>query len=75
MSRGCSGTTSLGGKLVFFISFRCDGVLGPRARGAGCKLRCQTAPTESGRACWPHITRDVPLLDYLKVDPLARISY
>ena len=30
MFLGCSGTTSLGGKWLFFISLRCDGVLGPR---------------------------------------------
>ena len=58
MFLGCSGTTSLGGELGFFISFRCDGVLGPRARGAGCKLRCETVPTESGRVCWSHLGTD-----------------
>ena len=61
MFLGCSGTTSLGGKWLFFISFCCDGVLAPRARGAGCKLRCETIPTESGRGCWLHIARDGPL--------------
>ena len=34
MFLGYSGTTSLGGKWLFFISLRCDGVLGPHARGA-----------------------------------------
>ena len=61
MFLGCSGTTSLGGKWVFFISCRFDGVLGPRARGAGCKLRCETVPTESGRVCWPPMGVDGPL--------------
>ena len=51
----------MGGKWLFFISLRCDGVLGPRARGAGCKLRCETVPTESWRACWSHMGTDGPV--------------
>ena len=64
----------MGGKWLFFISFRCDGVLGPRARGAGCKLRCETVPTESGRACWPHMGTDGPVYSDYPWLPASLVS-
>ena len=59
------GTTSLGGKLVFFISLRCDGVLGPHARGApapshGAK-RSQPSPGESAGRIWVRMGLSTPI--------------
>ena len=65
MFLGCSGTTSLGGKWLFFISFRCDGVLGPLARGApapsyGAK-RSQPSPGESAGRLWVWMGLSTPI--------------
>ena len=65
MFLGCSGTTWLGGKLVFFISFRCDGVLGPHARGAPAPSyganRSQPSAGESAGRIWVRMGLSTPI--------------